>query len=75
MNIPTETFWKKVSSKTLESDLDKPITKFFTKIDNTGRIYLPSAIRKRIQNNASFFAVVSERRIIISGNGRYPHRF
>lgn len=53
----------------LSNDLSSSAS-FSAKIDDRGRIYLPARIRQEF-TSFSFFAAVAERRIFISGSGRY----
>ena len=45
--------------------------KFSAKIDDRGRIYLPSKLRKQIDYSVSFSANVVERKIFIQKEGNY----
>lgn len=52
------------------SQITRPIRRFFAKIDDRGRIYIPSMIRRKI-SSVSFSVDLTNRRILLSPNGLY----
>ncbi len=47
-------------------------SRFIVTIDERGRIYLPAAVRKRLNGSVSFITDLPKRRIFLSDEGRYP---